>query len=228
MKHGNSGEALGTVHRVIEILRLFGEKGELTLKEMSLALALAPSTCHRLLELLGREGFIEQDMVNRRYRIGREFFRVSGLVQSKHDVRRLARPFLERCLPTFTENLSGWGLDLLWPRMLPARPRVIAILDDVVMTHTRPVGGPGHDRLRAAGVTPQEESEALMAKHGIAGDVRALVYAGVDHEGRTIDASTPEGRASLRDMIEADHAAFARAVAQNVIVDGNARSTSAR
>ena len=104
MKHGNSGEALGTVHRVIEILRLFGEKGELTLKEMSLALALAPSTCHRLLELLGREGFIEQDMVNRRYRIGREFFRVSGLVQSKHDVRRLARPFLEKMVEVCDET----------------------------------------------------------------------------------------------------------------------------
>ena len=139
-----------------------------------------------------------------------------------------ARPFLERCLPTFTENLSGWGLDLLWPRMLPARPRSIAILDDVVMTHTRPVGGPGHDRLRAAGVSPQEESEALMAKHGIVGDVRALVYAGVDHDGRTIDASTRDGRAALRDMLAQDHAAFARAVAQNIIVDGNARSTSAR
>jgi hypothetical protein len=119
-------------------------------------------------------------------------------------------------------------LDLLWPRMLPARPRRIAILDDVVMTHTRPVGGPGHDRLRAAGVSPQEESEALMAKHGIAGDVRALVYAGVDREGRTTDASTPEGRAALGRMIADDHAAFARAVAQNIIVDGNARSTSAR
>jgi len=139
-----------------------------------------------------------------------------------------ARPFLERCLPTFTENLSGWGLDLLWPRLLPPKPRAIAILDDVVMTHTRPVGGPGHDRLRAAGVSPQEESEAVMAKYAIGGDVRALVYAGVDHDGRSIDASTTAGRAELRDLIARDHAAFARAVAQNVIVDGNARSTSAR
>ena len=105
MKHGNGSEALGTVHRVIEILRLFGEKGELTLKEMSLALSLAPSTCHRLLELLGREGFIEQDMVNRRYRIGREYFRVSGLVQSKHDVRRLARPFLEKIVEVCDETV---------------------------------------------------------------------------------------------------------------------------
>ena len=105
MKHGSSGgEALGTVHRVIEILRLFGEKGELTLKEMSLALALAPSTCHRLLELLGREGFIEQDTVNRRYRIGREFFRVSGLVQGKHDVRQLARPFLQKLVDVCDET----------------------------------------------------------------------------------------------------------------------------
>jgi hypothetical protein len=139
-----------------------------------------------------------------------------------------ARPVLERCLPTFTENLSGWGLDLLWPRLLPPKPRTCAILDDVAMTHTRPVGGPTYDRLRAAGLTPHDEAHAVMVKYGIPEDIRALVYMGVDRAGRAIDASTVAGREELRRLIEADRAAFARAVAQNIIVDGNARSTIAR
>jgi DNA-binding IclR family transcriptional regulator len=99
-----AGESLGTVQRVIEIIRFFGERGEATLKEVSLALSLAPSTCHRLLELLGREGFVEQDAARRRYRIGRELFRIAGLVQSKHDIRAIALPFLRQLVDACNET----------------------------------------------------------------------------------------------------------------------------
>jgi DNA-binding IclR family transcriptional regulator len=98
------GEALGTVQRVVEIIRFFGERGEATLKELSLALSLAPSTCHRLLELLGRDGFVEHDAVHRRYRIGREFFRIAALVQSKHDIRAIALPFLRKLVDACDET----------------------------------------------------------------------------------------------------------------------------
>ena len=139
-----------------------------------------------------------------------------------------ARPFLERCLPTFTENLSGWGLDVLWPRMLPRTPRSCAIIDALPMTHTRPVGGPGYDKLRMAGLTAADEGDALMMKYGIPLDSRAMVYAGVDGEGRTLDAANSAEKEALRRMLAEDRAAFADAVAQNIILDGNARSTSAR
>lgn len=88
------GEATGTVKRVVEVLRFFAERGEATLKEMSIALSLAPSTCHRLIDLLGREGLIEQDSTHRRYRVGVEMFRISAQVQSKNDIRSIAAPFL--------------------------------------------------------------------------------------------------------------------------------------
>lgn len=98
------GEALGTVQRVVEILRFFAERGDATLKELSTALMLAPSTCHRLLDLLGREGLIEQDAVRRRYRIGGEYFRLSALVHAKQDVRMLALPFLREIVDTCGET----------------------------------------------------------------------------------------------------------------------------
>jgi hypothetical protein len=139
-----------------------------------------------------------------------------------------ARPFLERCLPTFVENLSGWGLDVLWPRMLPRSSRACAIVDALQMTHTRPVGGPTYDKLRAAGLTAADEADALMVKYGIPLDSRALVYAGIDRDGRALDGRDADERATLRRLIDADRAAFAAAVAQNVIFDGSARSMSAR
>lgn len=99
-----ASENLGTVQRVVEIIRFFSQRGEATLKELSLALSLAPSTCHRLLDLLSRDGFIEQDRTHRRYRIGRELFRIAGLVQSKHDVRAIALPFLRELVEACDET----------------------------------------------------------------------------------------------------------------------------
>ena len=100
----SAGESLGTVQRVIEIIRFFAEHGDATLKELSLASSLAPSTCHRLLELLAQDGFIEQDAARRRYRIGRDLFRVAALVQSKHDIRAIAVPFLHQLVEACNET----------------------------------------------------------------------------------------------------------------------------
>lgn len=102
-KRGTS-RSLGTVQRVVEIIRFFAERGDATLKELSLTLSLSPSTCHRLLELLGCEGFVEQNSDDRRYRIGREFFRIAGLVQSKHDIRAIALPFLRKLVDACDET----------------------------------------------------------------------------------------------------------------------------
>ncbi|HEY5365236.1 MAG TPA: hypothetical protein VIL19_02080 [Casimicrobiaceae bacterium] len=126
-----------------------------------------------------------------------------------------ARSFLERCLPTFLETVSGWGIDLLWPRLLPARPRRCAIIDAVQMTHTRAVGGGQHyDRLRQAGVSAHEELDAVLARHGIAADSQSLVYAAIDGDGRMLDASDARDALLLRERLDADRAAFAAYDAQ--------------
>ena len=41
---------------------------------------------------------------------------------------------------TFDENYSGWGYDFLWPYMLNYPKDKIAIIDSIVMKHTKPVG----------------------------------------------------------------------------------------
>jgi hypothetical protein len=41
---------------------------------------------------------------------------------------------------TFDENYSGWGYDFLWPYMLEFPEDKIAIIDKIIMTHTKPVG----------------------------------------------------------------------------------------
>jgi hypothetical protein len=61
---------------------------------------------------------------------------------------------------TFDENYSGWGYDFLWPYMLNYPQDKIAIIDSIVMTHTKPVGT---DYSRFP-VHPSLESEAMLHK----------------------------------------------------------------
>ena len=44
------------------------------------------------------------------------------------------------CKDTFDENYSGWGYDFLWPYLLNYPKDKIAIIDSIIMTHTKPVG----------------------------------------------------------------------------------------
>jgi hypothetical protein len=41
---------------------------------------------------------------------------------------------------TFDENYSSWGFDYLWAHLLGYPQDKIAIIDDIIMTHTKPVG----------------------------------------------------------------------------------------
>jgi hypothetical protein len=47
---------------------------------------------------------------------------------------------LKKCIHTFTENDSGWGIDHLWNIELGNPVDKLAIIDDVIAIHTRPVG----------------------------------------------------------------------------------------
>lgn len=41
---------------------------------------------------------------------------------------------------TFDENYSSWGFDYLWSYLIESPKDKIAIIDDIIMTHTKPVG----------------------------------------------------------------------------------------
>jgi hypothetical protein len=48
---------------------------------------------------------------------------------------------LFKLLETFILNQSGWGLDFLWPKLLNYPTNKIAIIDEVTVTHTKPIAG---------------------------------------------------------------------------------------
>lgn len=71
-----------------------------------------------------------------------------------------------RALPTFSENVSGWGLDWVWS-WSHARDQV-AVIDAVAVDHSRPLGSGGvHQSLAEMGIDPEKEFRAMVAKYPI-------------------------------------------------------------
>jgi hypothetical protein len=79
----------------------------------------------------------------------------------------LSASMLRKASPLFASNLSGWGLDFVWATLADNPENSIAIIDDVEVQHTRPVGGPNYNLLREKGVSPWDELRALCAAHGL-------------------------------------------------------------
>ncbi len=52
-----------------------------------------------------------------------------------------SRDALATCIDGFRSTVSSWGLDAIWPSLVGVGGTRIAIVDDVTVTHTRPVGG---------------------------------------------------------------------------------------
>ncbi len=68
-----------------------------------------------------------------------------------------SRAFFDLCAPTFQENMSGYGLDLLWSSWVSS-PWKIAILDACPVKHTRAsFSGPLYKMLAEMGVNPDQE-----------------------------------------------------------------------
>jgi hypothetical protein len=77
------------------------------------------------------------------------------------------RDALIKCLDTFNESQSGWGLCWVWPKLLGYPQNKIAIIDGVTVKHTRAVGR--GDLYRGLKIQPGEEKRQLMQKYQIPG-----------------------------------------------------------
>lgn len=82
--------------RCLEALRLLSNaEGDLSLQEIAAALALHPSTAHRVMATLVSQGFVEQ-AADRRYSLSLEAFAVGAGFLRQSAIRRAALPALMR------------------------------------------------------------------------------------------------------------------------------------
>ncbi len=75
------------------------------------------------------------------------------------------RDALRQVSATFGESRSGWGLDVIWPRLFAANE--VGIIDAVGVEHTRPVGkGLMYQTLAKQNIDPRRELADMVARHG--------------------------------------------------------------
>ncbi len=85
-----------------------------------------------------------------------------------------SRDALLRCLHSFSESHSGWGLDFVWPKILGYPTQKIAIIDAVSVHHTRPVGsGPQYKLFR---MDPWTEATMITQKYDVPLPYNMKVY----------------------------------------------------
>lgn len=82
----------------------------------------------------------------------------------------LSKRALSILVPTFGESISGWGLDMVWAKLLAGAK--VGIADCFSMRHTRSIdteNGPFYRYLTGLGISPAAEAESLLAKYGVSG-----------------------------------------------------------
>jgi hypothetical protein len=88
----------------------------------------------------------------------------------------LSRKLLIKTLPLFEGTRTGFGMDYVWHRFTTDPTQKVAILDNVAVKHTRPVGGALHKMLRAEGLDPaQQELAIFLEPYGDPGTSEAIL-----------------------------------------------------
>jgi len=96
-------------------------------------------------------------------------------------------------LPLFEGTMSGYGLDYIWCRLPGAGRYKAAVLDEISMHHTRPIGSQLRGKIAdQTGGRSEDEEARLLARFGNIKKAVPVAYAGI-----TKDAQEIEGRFAM-------------------------------
>jgi Protein of unknown function (DUF707) len=99
----------------------------------------------------------------------------------------LSKDVLKKTLPLFKISRSGFGFDYIWSRMTSDPFCKCAIIDEVSVHHTRPVGSLLARKLKKHGISGPEEMESLAHMVGEDLDsVRPITFVLVTRAGRQL------------------------------------------
>jgi len=96
---------VSSVERALDLLALLEDSGPARLSDLAVRLEVANSTAHRLLDTLQHRGFVEQDVLSRRYRLGPALARFGRAALLHHDVVTWARPAMVEVVTRFDETV---------------------------------------------------------------------------------------------------------------------------
>lgn len=106
----------------------------------------------------------------------------------------LHRDILVKALPLFRGTMSGYGLDYIWCRWAEAGAFRAAILDEIAMHHTRPVGKNLKAVMAETGNLSSEDEEAeLKEMFDLSRRTVPVVFAAILEGGQPISGRIPVG-----------------------------------
>lgn len=110
----------------------------------------------------------------------------------------LKASLLAKVLDDFRGSMSGFGMDYVWARLSDEPRDKAAILDEVSVRHTRPVGKVLRDAMAARGLDPKADEQVIRARYGVKGKIRPIVYAAIDAAGHRRDGAAALGLAMAK------------------------------
>jgi hypothetical protein len=127
----------------------------------------------------------------------------------------LSRDMLKTVLPILKHSAGGTGLDFAWARFIDEPYGKSAILDEISVTHTRPVGGGSLHTLFAAKCQAEEIARMMQRleiepRPGFV-DVQGvkvppiLVYGGITRKGRRFEGPAATALAQLHGYLPLAH-----------------------
>ncbi len=106
------GDTVQAVTRALSLLEILAkEDSAITISELSKKAQLKLATTHRLLSTMQNRGFIEQDLVSLRYRLGIKAFEIGNAALNINDLRTVCRPFLKNLAQQTNETTNLAILD---------------------------------------------------------------------------------------------------------------------
>lgn len=98
-------ENVQSVERALDIINtIVAANRSLSVAELSQAMALAPSTIHRILQTLTVKNYVFQDPQTKRYDIGPEIVDISSALYLRYDLVRRVRPYLQELVESTGET----------------------------------------------------------------------------------------------------------------------------
>ncbi len=100
---------IGSLEKGIQVLELLAERDALSVSQVSAALGLNRSSSHRFLATLRELGYVDKDDEGK-YRLTFKILEQAMKMADRFEIRRLARPFMERLAAVSGEtvNLGFW------------------------------------------------------------------------------------------------------------------------
>lgn len=105
------GYPVHSVAKALEILLMLRDREAIGVSEASRELGMARSTAHRLLSMLEHYEFAQRDRASRGYRAGPALVSLGLAAVVRMDIRRQARPHMERLAREVEETVTLMGLE---------------------------------------------------------------------------------------------------------------------